>query len=72
MAMIEESTTVRYGNTSGYVTLATGLESAVRNAGRYGVVGYSVWDNRDGTADVTVSGEAAPVDEVMTWMERAF
>lgn len=72
MAMIEKSTTVRYGDTSGYVTLTTGLESAVRSAGRNGVVGYDVRDNRDGTADVSVSGEAAPVDEVMSWVERAF
>lgn len=72
MAMIEKSTTVRYGNSSGYVTLTTGLESAVRSAGRDGVVGYDVRDNRDGTADVTVSGEKAPVGSVMSWVERAF
>lgn len=72
MAMIEKSTTVRYGNSSGYVTLTTGLESAVRNAGRHGVVGYSVRDNRDGTADVSVSGEKTPVESVMSWVERAF
>lgn len=72
MAMIEQSTTVRYGGSSGYVTLTTGLEAAVRSAGRDGVVGYSVRDNRDGTADVSVSGEKTPVESVMSWVEGAF
>lgn len=70
--MIEQTTTVRYGNTSGYVRLATGLESAVRSNVGVGPVGYSVDDHGDGTARVTITGTPKGVEAVVSWLDGAF
>lgn len=70
--MIDQTTTVRYGNSSGYVRLATGLESAVRDNFRSGPVGYTVDDNENGTASVTITGTPEGVEAVAAWLDGAF
>lgn len=70
--MIDQTTTVRYGDTNGYVRLATGLESAVRDNFRLGPVGYTVDDNENGTASVTITGTPEGVEAVAAWLDGAF
>ena len=67
--MIEESTTVAYGDTAGYVRLDQGLERACRGALADGPVGYTLSDNRDGTATVYVSGMPDGVRAVVAYAD---
>jgi hypothetical protein len=68
--MIEEKTTVTYGDTAGYVRLDQGLERSCRGVLADGPIGYTMSDNRDGTVTVYVSGMPDAVRAVIAYADN--